>query len=78
MVFSQTHDWISTKPTTVGNCTHCSISHSEEIKYTGDTSEKQDKIPKNKPKKKKSRKEKLKIKGGSLVRVKFSSDNFTN
>ena len=31
MVFSQTHDWISTKPTTVGNCTHCSISHSEEI-----------------------------------------------
>ena len=38
MVFSQTHDWISTKPTTVGNCTHCSISHSEEVKYTADNS----------------------------------------
>ena len=38
MVFSQTHDWISTKPTTVGNCTHCSISHLEEIKYTANNS----------------------------------------
>ena len=38
MVFSQTHDWLSTKPSTVGNCTHCSISHSEEIKYTADNS----------------------------------------
>ena len=38
MVFAQTHDWISTKPTTVENCTHCSISHSEEIKYTADNS----------------------------------------
>ena len=25
MVFSQTHAWISTKPTTVGNCTYCCI-----------------------------------------------------
>ena len=38
MVFAQTHDWISTKRTTVENCTHCSISHSEEIKYTADNS----------------------------------------
>ena len=36
--FSHKLDWISTKPTTVGNCTHCSISHSEEIKYTADNS----------------------------------------
>ena len=29
--------WLkSTKPTTVGNCTPCSISHSEEIKETAD------------------------------------------
>ena len=32
------YDWISTKPTTVRNCTHCNISHSEEIKYTADNS----------------------------------------
>ena len=38
MVFSQAHDWISTKPSTVENCTHCSISHSEEIKCTADNS----------------------------------------
>ena len=38
MVFSQAHDWISTKPSTVENCTHCSISHSEEIKCTEDNS----------------------------------------
>ena len=38
MVFSQAHDWVSTKPTTVGNSTHCSKSHSEEIKYTADNS----------------------------------------
>ena len=36
MVFSQTHDWISTKLTTVGNCTHCCISQSDEIKYLAD------------------------------------------
>ena len=52
MVFSQTHDWISTKPATVGNYTHCSISHSEEIKYIANKQEKQDNILKNKPKKK--------------------------
>ena len=38
MVFSQKHDWVSTKPTTVGNCTHCHISHSEEIKYKANNS----------------------------------------
>ena len=38
MVFSQKHDWTSTKPKTVGNCTHCCISHSEEIKYIADNS----------------------------------------
>ena len=38
MAFSQTHDWISTKPTAVGNCTHCCISHSKEIKYIADNS----------------------------------------
>ena len=56
MVFSQTHDWISTKPTAVGNCTHCNMSHSEEIKYTADNSLSTGEaglIPKNKPKKKK-------------------------
>ena len=37
MGYSQTHDWISTKPTTVGKCTHPSISHSEEIKYTANS-----------------------------------------
>ena len=40
---------------TVWEIVHCSISHSEEIKYTADNSlsigEKQDKILKNKPKK---------------------------
>ena len=29
---------LSTKPATVGNCTHCCISHSEEIKYIADNS----------------------------------------
>ena len=38
MVFSQTYDWISTKPTTVGNCTHCCICHTDEIKYIADNS----------------------------------------
>ena len=37
-VFSRTHYWISTKPTTVGNCRLCNMSHSEEIKYTADNS----------------------------------------
>ena len=38
MVFSQTYDWISTKPTTVGNCTHCCICHTDKIKYITDNS----------------------------------------
>ena len=38
MVFFQTHAWIFTKPRTVGNCTHCCISYSEEIKYIVDNS----------------------------------------
>ena len=38
MVLSQTHDKISTNPTTVENCTHCCISHSEEIKCIVDNS----------------------------------------
>ena len=51
------------------------LNTQEIIAYT---SEKQDKIPKTKPKKpQKSRKKKFQIKG-SLVRVKFSSNNFTN
>ena len=57
MVFAQTQDWISTKPTTVGYCTHCSISHSEEIKYTADNSlsiREAEIIPNNNQKKKKS------------------------
>ena len=56
MVFAQTQDWISTKPTKMGYCTHCSISHSEEIKYTADNSlsiREAEIIPNNKPKKKK-------------------------
>ena len=54
MVFSQTLDWISTKPTLVGNCAHCSIPHSEEIKYIADNSLStgdEGIIPKNKSKK---------------------------
>ena len=33
IVFSQTHVCVLTKPTTMGNCTYCFMSHSEEIKY---------------------------------------------
>ena len=39
----------------MGNCTHCNMPHSEEIKYTADNSlsiGEAGLIPKNKPKKK--------------------------
>ena len=77
MVFSQTYDWIFTKPTTVENCTHCSISHAEEIKYTADNSLSISRIKFRRKNQKKSREEKLQIKCG-LVRGKFSPNNFTS
>ena len=55
-VLSWFFDWVSTKPRTVGNCTHCNMSHSEEIKYTAENSlsiGEAGLIPKNKPQKNK-------------------------